>query len=243
MNSTWQRPNTFPVLADDELHVWKCGLLSDETDLASRLALLSDDERERASQFKVDRPRHQFIIARSTLRSLIGKYLEVPPGDVEFQLSDHGKPLLLNPPRNLEFNISHSHELALLAFSWRISVGVDIEWLGRKIAHVDVSKRFFSQLEQEQLNSLPAEDHHRVFLECWTRKEAYLKARGSGLSRDTRTFSVSIAIDTNSQLLQDQIDPAAVQSWRIHPLQPQTEYCGALACESTIATVQFLRYC
>ncbi len=227
MSVIGQFPDPFPELADDEVHVWKCSLQSDEGDVASRIAILSADERKRANQFKVERPRNQFIVTRSTLRFLIGKYLQSRPEQLEFEIAEHGKPHLRDSSGRLEFNVSHSHDLALFAFARFSPIGIDVEWLGRKVSHADVAKRFFSELEQEQLNQLPEEDRQRAFLECWTRKEAYLKARGFGLSRDPRTFSVPLSSDLNTRLLEDQADASAVQGWRIYPLQPEHHYCGA----------------
>lgn len=232
MNPAWPFPDPFPALAAGEVHVWRRSLPAGEGALASHFAILSADEQERANQFKVNRPRDQFVLTRATLRFLIGKYLNVTPGELRFHLSEQGKPSLLHPPAKLEFNVSHSHELALFAFSKNAPVGIDVEWLGRKVAYADIAERFFSDSEQAQLNDVPEADRHRAFLECWTRKEAYLKARGLGLSRDPRTFSVSLGSETHAQLREDQHDPSTAQSWQIHPLQPHRDYCGAVAVKA-----------
>ena len=232
MNPAWPFPDPLPALASDEVHVWNCGLTSDEGDLASRLAILSADEQKRAGQFKLNPPRAQFIMTRSTLRVLLAKYLHAAPNELAFQSSEHGKPSLWHPPAGLEFNVSHSHELALFAFCMSKPVGIDVEWLGRKVAHAEIAKRFFSDLEQAQLNKVPQENRCQAFLECWTRKEAYLKARGFGLSRDPRTFSVSLASETPAPLYEDRLAPSAARSWKIYPLQLHPDYCGALAVEA-----------
>ncbi|HSH93285.1 MAG TPA: 4'-phosphopantetheinyl transferase superfamily protein, partial [Roseimicrobium sp.] len=166
MNAVWPfRDGPFPSLGDSEVHVWKCRLTADAAELAARLATLSHDEQNRARQFKMDRPRDQFVIARSTLRALLGRYLAVTPETIAFELNEHGKPRLKIPSATLEFNVSHSHDLALFAFSRSTPVGVDVEWLGRQLAHADIAKRFFSEREQAQLNEIPAADRHRAFLE------------------------------------------------------------------------------
>lgn len=219
----------FPSLANDEVHVWRCSLDDDAAGFDHRLACLSREEQERAARFKLDRPRCQFVMARSALRSLIGAYLEIDPVDVRFRTSEHGKLHLFNSPGQLEFNLSHSHDLALFAFSRQAPVGIDVEWLGREVATAEIAGRYFSRLEQDQLNDLPAEERPRGFMECWTRKEAYLKARGSGLSREPRTFSVSLAPTGNASLLEDQIEPSAAHQWRVYPLELTNDYCGALA--------------
>lgn len=218
----------FPTLGDHEVHVWKCRLTADAAELATRLAVLSPDEQDRVSQFRLERPRDQFLIARSTVRALLGRYLGVAPRAIAFERSAHGKPRLGSPSSTLEFNVSHSHDLALFAFSAHGPVGVDVEWLGRDIAHADVAKRFFSEREQAQLNDVPAAARHRAFVECWTRKEAYLKAHGSGLSRDTRTFSVSLGIDGPSVVMDEEADVVSGGPWMSWVLTPDSDYCAAL---------------
>lgn len=235
-------PDPFPDLAKGEVHVWKCALPQDTSDLAGQFDMLSGDEQERADRFKVERPRRQFIIARSTLRSLLGRYLNRLPSEIIFRTAEHGKPELHYPEGRLQFNVSHSQELVLLAFSRSAPVGIDVEWLGGTADHSDVAGRFFSGREQSQLQALPPADRPRAFMECWTRKEAYLKARGFGLSRDTRTFSVSITGSAGEVLLEDNDDPSALDSWSIQPIhlgQP-ADYCAALAAQSPLETVKCL---
>ncbi|MFT4689531.1 MAG: 4'-phosphopantetheinyl transferase family protein [Verrucomicrobiia bacterium] len=228
MNPAGPFPDPFPVLGEDEVHVWKRDLQGDETETAGAWAVLSDEEQARAAGFKVERPRQQFVFARAALRMIAGKYLQMNPRDLSFESGEHGKPYLQGPPAPLEYNISHTHNLALLAFTRRRPVGVDVEWLGRRLSHDDVAKRFFSPEEQEQLAQVSPTDRPRAFLECWTRKEAYLKARGAGLSRDTRTFTVALGADAGVTLREDLVEPAAVADWEIFPLEPERDYCGAV---------------
>jgi 4'-phosphopantetheinyl transferase len=233
-------PDPFPDLPEDEAHVWKCALSAESADLTRQYALLSDDEQKRADQFKIEPPRRQFIIARSTLRSLLGRYLKTPPVEISFCTAEHGKPGLLHPAEPLEFNVSHSHDLILFAFARNLPVGIDVEWLGRNVAHVEVAARFFSERELSQLNVIPSQQRPLAFLECWTRKEAYLKARGSGLSRDPRTFSVSLTGNLEAALLEDQGDPPAPHSWSIQPIHlgEPSGYCAALAIQSPPGVVK-----
>jgi 4'-phosphopantetheinyl transferase len=227
-------PNPFPQLTGDAVHVWKCTLALAGSELEERLHVLNSEERGQARQFKVDRPRTQFIVARSTLRILLGKYLDIDPRAIELGTGEHGKPHLLNSPFQVEFNVSHSHEIALFAFCRNHPVGIDVEWLGRKVTHADIARRFFSLREREQLERLLEEERHNAFLECWTRKEAYMKAQGFGLSRDPRTFSVLFSPPENAALLEDHHDPTAPGAWAITALRPHPEYRAALCSRSPL---------
>jgi 4'-phosphopantetheinyl transferase len=227
-------PKPFPGLVGDAVHVWKSELDLSEPEVSERLAILSETEQRRAEQFKVERPRTQFIVARSTLRILLGNYLNTDPQSIVFETSEHGKPQLENAGSQIEFNVSHSHNLALFVFCLRHPVGIDVEWLGRKVSHADIARRFFSLGEREQLDRFPEQERHDAFLECWTRKEAYMKARGFGLSRDPRTYSVLFSPPDNAALLEDQHDPTAPGAWAITALRPREEYCAALCCRAPL---------
>lgn len=208
-----------PTLEPNGVHLWLIDLTKPQP------VVLSADEQERADRFKVQPPRKQFVTTRSALRLLLAYYLDSQPLDIEFEYADHGKPNIRHPDTTLQFNVSHAKECALIAIADSFPIGVDIEWLERKTDTNALSKRFYSVAEQQQLGKLPADQRHRAFLNLWTQKEAFLKAQGSGLSRDTRTFSVSTA----GGLLADERQPAAAEKWTIRTLIPAPGYCAAVA--------------
>ncbi|MGH9809607.1 MAG: 4'-phosphopantetheinyl transferase family protein, partial [Terriglobia bacterium] len=162
-----------------------------EIDVDRYWAVLSADERDRAGQFRFDRHRRRYIARRGILRELTGSYLGCNPADVVFVYNARGKPALRD--RDLQFNLSHSHGMALYAFRRGSAVGCDLEWRDPKFAAEQIPERFFSGDEVHALRSLPLSHQTEAFFNCWTRKEAYVKAAGQGLSIALDSFDVSLA--------------------------------------------------
>ncbi|HET8672337.1 MAG TPA: 4'-phosphopantetheinyl transferase superfamily protein [Thermoleophilaceae bacterium] len=191
---------------------------------------LSDDERARAARFHFDRDRRRFIAGRALLRSLLGNYLETPPHKVAFRYDPNGKPRLTGG--ELSFNVSHSHSAAVFAFTSERGIGVDIE---RHPAPDDgdaVARHFFAAAEVTMLDSLPAAARSAAFLRCWTRKEAYIKARGDGLSLPLDSFEVSLAPGAGPALLATRPDPVEAGRWSLVDLSRHCPgYVAALAFE------------
>lgn len=212
----------------DEIHVW-----TDRTDGPDRTNLLNEEERKRADRFKVEPARRQFICARATLRRLLGEYLQRDSREIEFVTSEHGKPSLANG--DLQFNVSHTEGRVALAFG-HSPVGIDVERYDRDLDHSGLAKRFFSEQEQRQLDALNDEERKRAFFRCWTQKEAYLKALGSGLTRDTRSFAVDCR-EGEAGLLADKLDPEAQARWRLQHLATEDDYSISLATTTSIAKV------
>lgn len=170
--------------------MWRASLDRSAGVTARLETVLAADERERAARFYLDRHRARYVVGRGLLRVLVGRYLGVAAQEVEFAYGEHGKPLLAKP--GPWFNLAHSGGEAVLAFSSSGEVGVDIELVDHR-THGRVAERFFSTLEVETLSSLPAALRSRAFLHCWTRKEAFMKARGDGLSLALDSFDVTLA--------------------------------------------------
>ncbi len=147
-------------------------------------ALLTGDERERAGRFHFQRDSSAFAISRGLLRTLAGRYLDAPPERLRFDYTPYGKPYLAGQFAGspLRFNLSHAHELVLYAFTSGAEVGVDVEYLRPELAGAEIAERFFSPREVEALLTLPVEGRTEAFFRCWTRKEAFIKAVGQGLS-------------------------------------------------------------
>jgi 4'-phosphopantetheinyl transferase len=195
--------------------------------------LLSSDEIARAERFHFARDRTSFITARGLLRTLLGRYLSLPPGQVRFQYYPHGKPALDPDIANadLRFNLAHSHGLAVYAFGRGRELGVDVEQIRPEMAKERIAERFFSPVEVAALQALPLAVREEAFFLCWTRKEAYLKATGRGLSLRLDVFDVSVAPDAPAALLAARHDPHEVDHWTLHTLRPAPGYVGALAVE------------
>ena len=222
-------------LLSGEVHVWRASLEQPPRCLERLLATLAPDEKERAARFHFDRDRNRFIAARGTLRSILGGYLHREPGEIQFCYSEHGKPALKREIEGgrLRFNLSHSHELALFAVTESRDLGVDLEWIRPNVSEERIAERFFSADEVRVLRALPAELQGEGFFNCWTRKEAYIKALGDGLSMPLSRFVVSLAPGEAPSLLSanGSADDAEVARWTFRELFPGRGYKGAVVAE------------
>jgi 4'-phosphopantetheinyl transferase len=222
------------------VHVWRIPLNPSAPLLARLQGWLSQDERERAQRFRFDNHREQFIAAHGCLRDILGRYLSITPEALCFEISAYGKPSLIheNSGDQLTFNLSHSHELGLVAVSSRRAIGVDIEFIRAELADEQVARRFFSPGEVETLMSLPKEMRKEAFFTCWTRKEAFIKALGEGLSAPLDQFDVSFLPGKPAVLLETRPDPARALQWKLYGLQPGSGYAAALAAEGQTVPIQ-----
>ena len=171
-------------LALDEVHCWSVPLDASPNTLAVLFETLMDDERDRAARLRFERDRRRFIVARATLRELLGRYVGTPPDQVRFAYTAFGKPTLASEfggPHCVKFNLSHSGDLALIAVAWDAEVGVDVEHI-RPSDYSDIARSSFAPSEIAQLRAAPRHLEPRAFFSSWTRREAYAKARGEGLA-------------------------------------------------------------
>jgi len=187
-------------------------------------SLLSPDERARAARLVFAEHRHHFTVCRGTLREILGRSTGVEPRALAFVQNEYGKPAL--PEGRLRFNVSHSAGLALIAVSAHRELGVDIERMNRRVAEERIAERFFSPNEAAKLRALPVEEQTHAFFRCWTRKEAYIKARGMGLALPLHSFDVTLGPD----------EPAAIlrggEGWEIESLDPAEGFAGALVAST-----------
>jgi 4'-phosphopantetheinyl transferase len=173
------------MLSHGEIHVWRINLEQPLTYLSELADALSSEEQARAARFYFDKDRRHYITGRDILRSILSGYLGVSPESVRFQYGRHGKPALTGDFASsaLHFNLSHAHGLALCACVRDRAIGIDLEQL-RPLADMEaIAQRFFSGAEYAQLRALPPDQKLEAFYNCWTRKEAYIKACGNGLAR------------------------------------------------------------
>ena len=227
---SWPRPPADITLAGDDVHVWRVWLDLPPSEVARLRQLLSPDERERAARFVSPRDRGRYITGRGALRSVLGRYLREPPRSLRFRYSPHGKPSLADP-LPLRFNLAHSSGLALIAVAWRREIGVDVEIIRAGVADELIARRFFSPREVEELIGLAEEKRQAAFFACWTCKEAYLKARGEGLSIPLNRFAVSVDPDRPAALRYVEGAAKEVARWTLCRLHPWPGYAAALAVE------------
>lgn len=228
---SWNLPPSELRLLNGEIHAWRVGLQSASSHSDHFLTFLTEDERDRADRFHFVRDRDRFVMARGVLRSILGGYLNVSPAKLRFSYSAYGKPDLTREfgGDRIRFNASSSHELAIFAVGVSIDIGVDVEWTGRQIDFSSIAEHFFSHAEQAALRSLPADMQRDAFYRCWTRKEAYIKARGEGLSIPLDHFEVSLSSDEPARLVRAEWDPLEASRWSLTDLNPETGYLSAVA--------------
>lgn len=215
-------------LASNAVHVWKRSLRAVPTAIETCSASLSADERERAARYLVEQPRTDFILTRGTLRALIASYLHKEPQEIRFQYSKFGKPSL-EGSCELRFNVSHTDGLALLAFTRDRELGVDVEHVRPTLDAAKLAERFFSERERRSLEKLNGNDLYAAFYRCWTRKEAYIKARGDGLSLPLSLFDVSVEADELQALLATRPEASEANRWMLRDLNAGSGYAAALA--------------
>lgn len=229
MLSEWPTPPPDISIGADEVHVWRATLLASAEEVEPLWGLLSGDERQRAQRFRFERDRRRFVVGRGLLRILLARYLRCPPHAVRLSYSAHGKPAVVEPATLLAFNLAHSHELALYAFAWGRRVGVDVERMRSDLADEQIAQRFFAPGEVAALRCVPPHERTAAFFRCWTRKEAFVKARGEGLSLPLDQFEVSL--DPDQATLLCTAPPEEALRWRLQPLFPDPAYAAALAVE------------
>jgi 4'-phosphopantetheinyl transferase len=222
---------SFPELNAAEVHVWHADLNAHSPD---RLQLfLTEDEVARANRFHFTKDRKHFIVARGLLRQLLRSYLGiVGSDDLKISYGKQGKPFLTNNlPHTLNFNLAHSHGKALYAFSRNRELGVDLEFVKDELADEQIAERFFSVAEVKALGNVPTELRRDAFFNCWTRKEAYIKARGAGLSIPLDEFDVSLVPDEPAALLHNYKDASEVDRWTMKSIPVASGYVAALVVE------------
>jgi 4'-phosphopantetheinyl transferase len=216
-----------PILLD-EIHVWRASLERPGADVERLRLLLAADEQQRADRFRFDRDRFRYIVGRAQLRVLLGRYLGLVPEQVRFEYGAFEKPRLAHPGPS--FNLTHSGPVALYAFTAAGEIGVDVELDDADFAKERIAERFFSAAEVAVLRSLPERLQARAFLTCWTRKEAFIKARGDGLSLALDSFDVSLEPGAPAALLRTAWSTEETRKWYIEDLSdPDAGYVAAMA--------------
>jgi 4'-phosphopantetheinyl transferase len=231
--TSWSIPTAPVTLADDEVHIWRASLKQPTLHVQTLFRTLTPDERERAGRFHFEKDRDHFTVARGLLRAILGLYLYEAPERLRFTYSSYGKPCLSEQfqTSHLTFNVSHAHEIVVYALTRARNIGVDIEHHRPDVAGEEIAERFFSANEVRALFALPGDQRAQAFFNCWTRKEAYIKARGEGLSHPLDQFDVSLAPGEPAALLETRGDSRELSRWTICAFTTEADYSGALAVE------------
>ncbi|MEM9293799.1 MAG: 4'-phosphopantetheinyl transferase superfamily protein [Acidobacteriota bacterium] len=216
------------VLDSGEIHIWSTELEPGDRTVAELERLLTPDEVKRAYRFRFEHHQRRFIVGRGVLRRLLAGYLNQDPRDLRFLYGEKGKPSLPES-LGLRFNLSHSETLALYALSCDTELGVDVEQLRPMPDAEQIAERFFSVSERDTLRSIPSERKSEAFFNCWTRKEAYIKATGDGLSMPLDRFDVTLAPEDEPRMLSAEGSTEKAAHWSMRHLNPKPGYVGALA--------------
>jgi 4'-phosphopantetheinyl transferase len=211
-----------------DVHVWVVNLDTSDIWLRELSSTLSPDERDRADSFAFEHLRKRFSASRGLLRTFLGMYLAISPRAVEFSYGKYGKPSLAGLDR-FQFNVAHSEDMAVYAFALGCELGVDIE----RIRHITdtgaIARHFFSCEEAADLESVEFPKRLDSFFACWTRKEAYIKATGEGLSAPLQAFRVALRPSETPSFMHMHGNTSEAQFWSLHSLRPNDSYIGALA--------------
>ncbi len=210
--------------------VYRIALVADAATVRAREAMLDAAELARAGRRPTAAKRAAFVLARAALRRVLSAYLGMAPQSIEFSIGEHGKPALAGGAgTGLRFNLSHSHELALIAVARDVELGVDIEYMRELVDMPRLARRSFSAHEVGVLEALPPAQRHAAFFRCWSRKEAVIKANGRGISLGLGAFDVTLAPDEAPRLLATRWAPDEAADWQLYPLDPHPDYAAALA--------------
>jgi 4'-phosphopantetheinyl transferase len=236
----WKQPDGAPVLLSGEIHVWLASLDWSPQGVDQIRRFLSEDEQKRSQSFYFPKDARHYTVARGLLRVILGNYIGVKPDMIEFCYNRYGKPTLEKTfaGDQIRFNVSHSHGKALIAVSQYRSLGVDIEFIRPNPERLKIADRFFSEREAALLRTLPKRQQEEGFYLCWTRKEAYIKAAGKGLSIPLDQFDVSLEPGNQAALLRNDLDPAETARWLFYSLPPTPGWALALVAEGEPADIK-----
>ena len=219
-------------VTEDAVHVWAVQLDRDASAIREMATLLDDDERDRASRFRRRVDRDRFIVAHGVLRRVLGRYLRKPAHSLHFRRDRFGKPSLAHRT-DVTFNLAHADAVALIAVTTGRPVGVDVERVTALDDAFDVAEICFSPAERRALHAVPAGQVSDTFFNCWTRKEAFIKAVGTGLSAPLKAFEVSLEPDTPARLCRVSGSARVAAAWSMEALRPAAGYVGAVAVRRT----------
>lgn len=228
-------------MEQSHIDIWYLRVEAPDAELNRFREFLSDDEKARAQRFRFEHLQRKFTICRGVLRLLLGRYLNVPPQAIAFQYTSTGKPKLA-VDFGIHFNVSHSGEVALFAFARDCELGVDVEQVRPLPEMLSIAERFFSAEEVTELVGTPDDERQRAFFRCWTRKEAYIKATGEGLSAPLDQFAVSFRDGEAARFLNLQGNTKAASEWILYDIPLADDYVGALAYRAQARQVNFVMF-
>lgn len=236
--------NHIPHLQEKDIHLWVFNSSLYTNRVKEFEKVLSNDEIERAIRFRFREHSDKFILFRGCLRFVLARYLKITPAQIRFSYSSYGKPMLVKEinQQGVSFNQSHTIGLGLIAITQNLSIGVDIERIRDDFPYEDIAHNYFSRNEVSELEKLSQPARKEAFFNFWTRKEAFLKAIGCGLSSPLDSFDVSLPTNEGLVILSTSINPKEVNNWSIQNLIIQKDYSAALAIQCHPQNIFFFEY-
>ncbi len=233
------------------IDVWNCSLTNLAEAAPVFAALLSADERERASRFRFGRLGDAYTVGRGMTRVILGKYVSIPPAELRFVYGPNGKPRLasgvaagsaagLPSGESVYFNVSHSGAVMVCAVTSAGEIGVDVEQIRPRVNAVEIAERFFHSAEAAELRGLSGDAVLETFFRCWTRKEAFVKATGQGLARSLGSYRVSCRAEEPAGLLSISDPDDDPQAWSLYSFAPAPGYCSAVAIRHPAISVRLI---
>lgn len=232
----WTRPAAPPPLDPGDAHVWRVDLARSHAEVARDADSLSADERRRSERFRFPAHRDRYVAAHAALRAILAGYLELDPAAVRYRRGPAGKPFLAPglAPGDLQFNLTDSGDVALVAVTEGRELGVDLERHRPETPVLALAQRWLTPSEAAAIRATPETARRAAFFACWTRKEAYVKARGGSIIRSLRTFSVTVEPAAERIELDVHGDPAAGSRWWIGNLEAAPGFAAALAADGEV---------
>jgi len=232
---TWESKSAAPPLAENAVHVWQVRLDADEERERRFASMLVPEELARAERFHFRIDRQRWVVGRGMVRRLLAEYLGLRPAEVRLCYNSNGKPALTGESDRggVKFNVSHSGELLFLAIAKAREVGVDVEQVRPLPDWRELAGRFFAPVEVATLDRVPAPARERAFFQCWTRKEAYIKANGLGMTLPLDQFAVTLGPGEPARLIHTDHDPRQLGRWTLRDVSPGGDYAAALAAEGS----------
>lgn len=227
-------------LSQHAVHIWTLRTIASDSRTAELEQLLAEDERARAARFRFEHLRRSFMLTRGVLRCLLGRYLQCRPDSIGFNYGSKGKPSV-DSAAGLMFNTTHSGGLAAFAFTLGCEIGLDLEHVRPIKDAQSIANHFFCPEEAAEIMSLSPSERDAGFFRCWTRKEAYIKAIGDGLSAPLDDFRVTLQLNEPPRFIHLARNAEAAQAWTLHDLSLESTYAAALAYEDRPRSLSVFR--
>ena len=230
------------IIDEGSAHIWSLNLLEDNLSLSGYYNLLSVQEKEKADKFRFDKDRNMYIFSHGVLRILASRYMPVNPSEVSYSFGPFGKPYF-HPKSELSFNLSHSAEMALIVFTKNIEIGVDIEKISEATDILEIAETVYTKDEINTLKTMPGDSNKLShFFELWTRKEAYIKGLGYGLSMPVSLTDISVLSEEVTLLSNENNELKKEGSWIIRSLESEKHYKAAIASNKGLSKLQHFKW-